>query len=393
MPKHSQILSAFCDVFVREWHRILSRPIYFYALVFAPIFSLVFFTSLMNEGLPHDLPVGIVDMDKSSVSRQIGRTLDAFDQTRIVAHYPNFSEARKDVQKGKIYGFFYIPPSFSKDANAFRQPKVSFYVQYTYLITGSLLMKDMKTTSALIGASSGLSQLRAKGYTDAQAMFFLQPIVNDVHPTNNPSLNYGIYLNNTLVPGILLLIIFLMTTYAIGSEIKENTSQEWMKRSKDSILLALTAKLLPYTLIFSFIGIIVDTVFYLILGYPCHCGILPMLAATLFSIVAAQGFGILVFAIFPSLRMSMSIASLWGVLSISISGFTFPYLGFYPFVQSLSYLFPLRHYYLIYVTQALDDFSMVYAWKSYLFLFLFALAPFLLLKRLRKNLVHPIYLP
>ena len=393
MPKHSQILSALCDVFVREWHRILSRPIYFYALFFAPIFSLVFFTSLMNEGLPHDLPVGIVDMDKSSVSRQIGRTLDAFDQTRIVAHYPNFSEARKDVQKWKIYGFFYIPPSFSKDANAFRQPKVSFYVQYTYLITGSLLMKDMKTTSALIGASSGLSQLRAKGYTDAQAMFFLQPIVNDVHPTNNPSLNYGIYLNNTLVPGILLLIIFLMTTYAIGSEIKENTSQEWMKRSKDSILLALTAKLLPYTLIFSFIGIIVDTVFYLILGYPCHCGILPMLAATLFSIVAAQGFGILVFAIFPSLRMSMSMASLWGVLSISISGFTFPYLGFYPFVQSLSYLSPLRHYYLIYVTQALDGFSMVYAWKSYLFLFLFAFAPFLLLKRLRKNLVHPIYLP
>ena len=393
MPKDSKRRKAFVDIFVRECHRIISHPIYLYAIVFAPLFSLVFFTSLMNDGLPHNLPVGLVDMDNSAASRRIGRTLDAFDQTRIVAHYPNYSEARKDVQRGKIYGFFYIPPSFSKDANAFRQPKVSFYVQYTYLITGSLLMKDMKTTSALVGASSGLSQLRAKGYTDDQAMFFLQPIVNDVHPTNNPALNYGIYLNNTLVPGILLLVILLITTYAIGSEIKENTSREWLRGSNNSLILALTAKMLPYTLIFSFVGVMIDVVFYLVLGYPCHCGILPMLAATVFSIIATQGFGILIFSILPTLRMSMSIASLWGVLSISISGFTFPYLGFYPFIKSLSYLFPLRHYYLIYVTQALDGFSMVYAWRCYLFLLLFALAPFLLWRRLKNHLANPVYLP
>ncbi len=63
-----------------------------------------------------------VDADNTATSRSILRNLDAFQQTEIVHQYSNFAEARKAMQEGKIYGFYYIPRGFSQDANARKQP-------------------------------------------------------------------------------------------------------------------------------------------------------------------------------------------------------------------------------------------------------------------------------
>ncbi len=90
-------------VMKRECRRLVARPLYLFCMVAAPLFCCVFFTTLMDSGLPVNLPAGVVDRDMSSTSRQLVRNLDAFGQTAIVAHYPTFSEARTAMQQGKIY--------------------------------------------------------------------------------------------------------------------------------------------------------------------------------------------------------------------------------------------------------------------------------------------------
>ena len=42
-----------------------------------------------------------------------------------------------------------------------------------------------------------------------------------------------------------------------------------------------------------------------------------------------------------TLRLGLSFASLWGVISFSISGFSFPVMAMNPVLQALSNLFPL----------------------------------------------------
>ncbi len=97
------------NVMRRECRRLVSRPLYLFCMVIAPLFCYIFFTTLMDSGLPTDMPVGVVDQDMSATSRQLIRNLDAFEQTAVVARYPNISEARTAMQRGEIYGFFYIP--------------------------------------------------------------------------------------------------------------------------------------------------------------------------------------------------------------------------------------------------------------------------------------------
>ncbi|MDR1003588.1 MAG: ABC transporter permease [Prevotellaceae bacterium] len=383
----------FVYVFRRECRRLVSRPLYLLCMVGAPLFCYLFFTTLMQSGLPLDMPAGVVDEDMTTTSRQLTRNLDAFEQTAIVAHYPAFNDARAAMQRGEIYGFYYIPRGTSAEAQAQRQPTVSFYTNNTLLIAGSLLFRDMKMMSELASGSAARAALYARGATEQQAMAFLQPIVIDTHPLNNPWLNYSVYLNNTFAPGVLMLLIFLITVYSIGVEIKERTAREWLRSSGNSIYIAMAGKLLPHTLIFFGMGIVYNVYLYGFLHFPCNSGILPMLFATLCLVLASQCMGVVMIGTLPTLRLGLSFASLWGVLSFSICGLSFPAMAMHPVLQALANLFPLRHYFLIYVDQALNGYPMAYSWVNYMALLLFMLLPFVIVHRLKRALIYYKYVP
>lgn len=380
-------------VFKRECRILVSRPLYLFCMVIAPLFCYVFFTTLMSSGLPTDLPVGIVDQDNTSTTRMVTRNLDAFQQTKVVAHYPDFTAARKAVQRGEIYGFFYIPDGTTNEAINAKQPRVSFYTNNSYLIAGSLLFRDMKMMSELASGAVARETLYARGFTEDQAMAILQPIVIDTHALNNPWLNYSVYLCNTLLPGVLMLLIFMVTTYSITAEIKHGTAGELLDMSGDSIYVAMFGKLLPHTIIFFLMAICYNVILYGFLRFPCNSGIGPMLFASFLMVVASQMTGVFMAGVLPTPRLALSFASLWGVISFSISGFSFPVMGMHPMLQSLSNLFPLRHYFLIYVDQALNGYSMFYSWKSYFALLLFIFLPLLIIRRLKHALRTYTYIP
>lgn len=386
-------MKAILHIAYRELRRMAARPIYWFSMVLAPLFCYVFFTSLMGNGLPTDLPLGLVDNDRTTVSRNLARNLDAFQQTDIVQEYASVTEARKALQRNEIYGFYYIPEGTTRKAQRQDVPTVSFYTNYSYLVAGSLLYRDMRTMSELASGAASRTVLYAKGATERQAMAYLQPIVIGTHPIGNPWLNYSVYLNNTLIPGVLMLFIFMVTVYSIGSEIKESTARRWLQMGGLSMPKALTGKLLPQTLVFFLMG--ATYVFYLYgyLHYPCHCGIPVMLCVMALFVLASQGMGVLMISTLPTLRLGLSFASLWGVISFSICGMSYPVMAMHPVLQGTSYLFPLRHYFLIYVNSALDGQPLLNAWPFVAGLTAFALLPLILLRRLKNVLLTYKYIP
>lgn len=377
----------------RELRRMASKPIYWFCMIAAPLFCFVFFTSLMAEGLPTDMPLGLVDNDNTTTSRSLARNLDAFEMTSIKEQYANVTEAREAVQRGDIYGFYYIPKGTTRKAQRQELPVVSFYTNYSYLVAGSLLYRDMRTMSELASGAASRTVLYAKGATERQAMAFLQPIVIDSHAINNPWLNYNVYLSNVILPGLLMLFIFMVTVFSIGTEVKYNMVHDWLIMARGSMFHALAGKLLPQTLIFFLIGIAFAIGLYGVLHFPCHCGLPTMLLVMFLGIIGAQGLGVFMFAMLPTLRMSLSFASLWGVISFSICGMSYPVMAMHPTLQGLSLLFPLRHYFLLYVNCALDGYPLMNAAPYVVGLLLFAMLPLLLLRRLKKMLLVVPYIP
>ena len=378
---------------LRELGILRRNHIYRFCMVLFPILVIFFFTSLLADGLPTSMPVGVVDLDNTSTSRALERRLDGFQMSHIVAHYPSVAEARKAMQRNEIYGFVYIPEGTTEKLLASRQPKISYYYSYTTLAAGALLMKDMKTISILGSAAVGRSTMRAKGFTDKQIETLLQPIYIDLHQIANPWTNYSVYITTFMVPGILMIFIFLISAYSIGTELKFATSKDWLALSDNNITIALVGKFLPQTLIW--LAIVFSYEFYVFyhLGFP-HLGSPWMLVLLgLLQVLAAQGFGIFAFGLMPSLRMSMSVCSLWAVLSISMAGAAFPVMAMDGALQSLSWLFPLRHYFMLYQTCVFNGFPLVESWFHFAALFGFMLLPWLVVKKIKNAMLTYVYIP
>ena len=211
------------QVIVRELHQLVSRPIYLFSIVIAPLISYAFFLSLMANGLPEELPTAVVDLDHSATSRNLTRQFTTVSSLAITTEYASFYEARKAMQKGEIFGFIIIPPSFEADIMANRQPEVSYYTTDAFLIPGALEFRSFKTTTTLAAAAAVQQTLLARGEYERDILPQIQPITVDMHPLGNPWISYSIYLNNTFLPGVLGVIILLTTIFSIGSEIKRPT--------------------------------------------------------------------------------------------------------------------------------------------------------------------------
>lgn len=365
-----------------------------FCMLVAPVLCVVFFTTLMDKGLPTNLPAGIVDEDNTAISRTIVRTIDALEETNMTRSYSSFSEARKAMQRGEIFAFFHIPAGTTEDAISNRQPKISFYTNEAYFVPGSLLMKDLRTASELLGLALTRETLYAKGATEDKAMAIIQPITIETHPIGNPTLDYGVYLNNILVPGIFILLIMLSTTYTIGMEWKNGTQKQLYSLAGNSSFIALFGKLLPQTILFSLMFVFCDVWFYKIMRYPCQVGIWHMILTGVVTVLASQAFGVFLFGLFiGKMRLPMCLCSLWGILSFSLAGFTYPVMAMSPFLKGFSWLFPLRHYYLIYANQALNGYSIFYVWPSIAAMACFLILPFIVLPRYRAAFLKYKYQP
>ncbi|MCH4148572.1 MAG: ABC transporter permease [Prevotella sp.] len=362
----------------REIRTFSRRPLFLFCMIIAPLTCIFFFTSLMKAGLPTRLPAAVVDEDNTHITRIMLRMMDSFEDVNLTHIYRSFGDARQAMQRGEIYGFFYLPKGITKEAESSRKPRVSFYTNDAYYVPGNLLMKDMKTCSELIGLALVRANLWANGYTEHDALGIIQPIVIEAHPMKNSFLDYSVYLNNMLVPGIIILLIMLSTTYCIGMEWKNNRQKVWFWMAGESVWVALIGKLLPQTVVYSIIMIFMDVVFFRYLGYPCNCGIAMMMFISVLTVLSSQGFGVFLFGLMAGeMRLAMCICSLWGILSFSLAGFTYPVTAMNPFLRALAVWFPLRHYYLMYVDLALDGYSIRYVLDSLCWMIGFCLLPFL----------------
>jgi ABC-2 type transport system permease protein len=381
------------DIARREFSRLTTHPVYLFSMMGIPLFCAVFFLTLLNEGAPTNLPAAVADLDNTPASRTLSRQLDAFQKTQITMRTASFAEARREMQEKNIYGIYLIPRNFTADVNSGKQPLLSFYINASYLIPSAFLLQDMKTVSVLANVSAGLQQGAALGHSPDQTMAALRPVDIDVHPLGNPWFNYSVYLSNTLLPGILQLMIFLVTVYSLATEIRDGTARAWLQMGDDSLTRSLLGKLLPHTLVFTATGFACCALMLGFGSFPLHGGWLPLLTAMFLLVVASQGVGVFMMGLLPVPRLGLGIAALFGVLSFSFAGLSFPVSDMHPSLQACSNLFPLRHYFLICTDQALYGRSWFSSWPQYIALLCFPALPFLIGRHLRKALLFLRYIP
>lgn len=377
----------------RELRRLTSRKIYIFMMLIVPLGCSFFLLNLMNEGLPLKVPVGMVDLDHSSLSRKVGRSLSASELIDISSDLEDFHSAMEKVRSGEIYGFFLIPRDFQKKAIGGSTPTLSFYSNMAIFVPGSLSYKGFKTIAVTTSGGIVKTTLVGAGADETTAGSLIQPMVIRTHPLNNPWTNYAIYLCQSFIPCLLALIVLLVTVFSICQEHKTGSSVEWLREAGGNMAMALLGKLLPQTLIFTAVGVALQSVMFGYLHFPLNNHPLHMILAMFLLVAACQGFAVFITEMLPNLRIALSVMSLTGILCFSIAGFSFPVEKMYGGVAIFSYLVPIRYYFLIYIDQALNGIPIYYSRLYYIALLIFMLLPALSLRRLKKQCINPVYVP
>ena len=386
-------MKSFILVFKRSVRQLASRRIYWLTMVVMPLFCMIFLTDLLREGLPIKAPAAVVDYDRSELSRRMIQSLNGAQMSRITAVYDNIGDARRAMQRGEIYGFYLIPENFQSDLLSVRTPTVSYYTNMAYYVPASLLYKNF-TASALYAKADVLSGLLTDVGVDAEEIVpLLQPINIEVRGLSNPWLDYAVYLCNSFVPAIMQLMIFLTTAFAVCQEMKRATSPLWLRLAKGSVIRALLAKLLPQTFGWQIMMLFMLWWFYGRNGFVMNGSWGWMILSEMMFVLACQGFALFVVGVLPNLRLALSVGALVGVLSFSIGAFSFPYESMYGSIGVFSWLVPVRYNFLIYIDQALNGIDVYYSRIFYVAYIVFMLLPLLVIKRLKCELLNPVYVP
>lgn len=385
--------TGFKAIFARSVLQIVRRPIYWIGFFVLPLFCFFLLTSEMEEGLPDQVPAAIVDRDGSSLSREVCQTLSGMQNVNVVADCESYTQGRHKMQEGEIFGFFLIPENFERDLLAGRSPSITFYTNMTYFVPASLLFKTFKTTALYAKAGVMLNVFETAGADGDQAKTLLQPVNIESRGISNPGLNYGIYLCNSFIPGVLQLMIFLVTCFSLGQEVKYGTSLRLMSMARGSIFRALTAKLLPQTIVWIIIAVFMESWLYGWNGYPMHGSWFWMTLSEVMFVLASQGLAVFFFGILPNLRLSLSVSALIGILSFSIAAFSFPVESMYPAIGIFSWILPVRYNFLIYIDQALNGIDIYYSRIWFVAYIIFMLLPFTVAWRIKKEFNRPVYVP
>jgi len=375
----------------RELHQMFARPLYMIASVGVMMLSTFFFLTLMRGGSAEKMPVAVVDLDQSSISRRLCHEMQATSSVDIQLITNSYPEAREAMQQGKIYGIFVIPESFYRDLVSFKRPKMDFYVTNAYTVGGNTAYKQMLTMVNLTSGAFQREVLRKKGMTDDVIMHRIQPLAVEGHLIANPWGNYSVYLVSTILPGILGLVCIMLTIFAIGFELKTKTSREWLRAAGGNYTVAMIGKLIPYTLIYLIMGVGCHVILYRFAGFPVYGSTTRLMFGLLLFIFAMEGLGITIIGLLPTLRDAVSIGALYAMLGFSLSGFTYPQMAMLAPVKALSYIEPLRHYYLIYVNEALLAGPVGNTIPHMLALNVFMLAAICVAPRLHRALVYQNY--
>jgi ABC-2 type transport system permease protein len=383
-----RIINSICQIAIREVNRMTSRGLYFLVVVVFPILAMLFFGSLLREGVPAKMPIAIVDLDQTATSRKIARTIDVTPLSRVIMHLQTEMEAMAELRTGAIYGFVVLPRNLQADIMASKQPVASYYYHNGLLIAGGLMQNDLTLILHTLSAGINIQKREALGQPEDYIIAQVQPIQLNTHLLFNPTSNYSVYISTIVLPIMLQLFILLMTVYSIGIEIKEKTSHEWLRLSDKSIVLALTGKLLPYTAAFFAVMMFQNFMLYKVMQIPMHASLGWLMLGSLLFILAYQAIGVFCIGLLPLMRHSLNLAAFYGILALTLSGFSFPVESMPHVFQYWASGFPVRHFMHIFQNQELAGFELRYSVLSYLYLSLFALLPFTILMRLKSALIY-----
>jgi ABC-2 type transport system permease protein len=198
--------------FVEELRTIFSDKGAILILIIAVTAYPVVYSIAYKNNMVREIPVTVVDLDNSQLSRQLTRMLDATKEIAVAQDVGNLSEAKNFFWDGSSRGVIMIPSDFEKELIKGNQTNISIYCDANYFLIYKETLTGAIHSSGTLSAGVEIKRLIVSGNTPEIAIQQRDPMKLNVYQLYNPSGAYGSY----VMPGLILIILQQTLLVGIG---------------------------------------------------------------------------------------------------------------------------------------------------------------------------------
>lgn len=306
-------------------------------LVYPMLYSFIYYPEVVRE-----LPIAVVDLSKSSVSRQYIRNIDATPDVKVSTSSISMAEAINMFKNRQVRGIVQIPETFSSDIALGRQTTVSVYADMEFF----LYYKATVTATSFVTLETGnhiqVKNLVDKGLTERQAQITAEPF----RMVDNAMANHAGGFASYGIPAALILIIQQTLVIAIG--IMAGTARERhvfgtlvpLDRKRLGTLRLVAGKTTAYFIIYALLCVYMLGMIPEWFGYGQDVSLTEIIALITPFILSSIFMGLTLSVIFKNRESSMMLYLFTSIPLLFLSGIIWPLSNFGPLWLAVREIFP-----------------------------------------------------
>jgi ABC-2 type transport system permease protein len=368
---HGSLRPGFWLVFWREFAWFRRRPFLVAITTVVPLCLLMLLSAIFSAGLATRLPIAVLDLDGSELSRSIIRFVDATPDTAVAVRVADLAEGRQLIVSRRVRGLLMLPLNLERDVFAGRRPEVVFFYNAQTFTIGNLTLRGVNAAVPTVAAGIRVALRTGEGQPFEEAQAALAPVPVQTHALFNPTLNYVFFLLAALLPGVLQTAMVTTMAYAVGIDVENPHRLRILRRLGGGLGPAIAGKALPYTVLFLAVLGISDLVLFGYLRLPLRGqSWLLMLAGVLF-VLSCQFLGSLLALVLRPVATAISIATLMTAPAFGFMGIGFPRIAMNWFAYTYGSLLPGTWYLTARIDQTVRGTPLELSWRPVLVLALF----------------------
>lgn len=361
-------------IFIREWRRILTLPVFYWLLLVLPSVLFFLYAFIYEKEKVDNLPFAIWDEDHSAVSRKLTFMLEQTESIHITRQIQTLSELQRLILKGEVMGAAHFPARMEEHILSGLPVTITLYTNASSLVPAKLLFRNASEVIIMGGAGISLEKLIQTGMNHDKAMALVQPVRLTTYPLYNPGYNYFQYLVPGLITVALQMIIIMSCVLIFNYESKTESLQDLFALSKGSASRIVSGKVLAHLSVAWINFILFTGIIFPVFGLGQGMGIFNFFLLYTLLALACISIGLLISVIVGDTMLSMDIGLFYTAPAFVFSGYTFPRWAMPWYDQYYAWLMPYSSFLDGFVKLYQMQLPMKYAFHEISILLLFILA-------------------
>ena len=332
----------FSTLLDREFKMFWRNKVLRLLFIGAPLLYGILLGYVYGKGKVTDLPIIVVDEDRSEMSSKALQMFEDNEVLNIAALLYDQNNLSQIAIEKEASCVVIIPKGFEKMVLTKKYPEVVTIVNASNVLTANYASSALQLCLGTLKVGVQMETLRKQGTPENLIGSQYEPFKTTFIKKYNRSTNYMYFLWPGVLAAVLQQVLLLGLALSFASEFEHGTFKKLVQKCP-SMFKLIWVKIIPY-MIMSFGLWIIYWLFTLWFRIPLYDNLFPLTIIAGIFVLVVSFMGILVSIMVPSQLKATEILMVVATPSFILSGFTWPLSQMPVWVQGVANVIPLTHF-------------------------------------------------